>query len=71
MAANRADGFAGAISRIWARGGVLGCEFSLIASEFLIGFVWYMASGLEYRTAAICTHDSELCFFPTTSANVL
>jgi hypothetical protein len=26
MAANRADGFAGAIGRIWGRGGVLGCK---------------------------------------------
>lgn len=26
MAANRADGMAGAISRIWGRGGALGCE---------------------------------------------
>jgi len=25
MAANRADGMAGAIGRIWSRGGVLGC----------------------------------------------
>jgi len=28
MAANRGDGFAGALSRIWARGGVLGCMYS-------------------------------------------
>jgi len=28
MAANRSDGFAGAISRIWGRGGVLGCELN-------------------------------------------
>jgi hypothetical protein len=27
MAANRADGFGGAIGKIWARGGVLGCEY--------------------------------------------
>jgi hypothetical protein len=26
MAANRTDSFAGAMSRIWGRGGVLGCE---------------------------------------------
>ncbi len=26
MAANRGDSFAGALSRVWARGGVLGCE---------------------------------------------
>ena len=26
MAANRQDGMAGAVSRIWARGGVLGCR---------------------------------------------
>ena len=26
MAANRKDTFAGAMSRIWSRGGVLGCE---------------------------------------------
>jgi hypothetical protein len=26
MAANRKDNFAGAMSRIWGRGGVLGCE---------------------------------------------
>ena len=29
MAANRADGFAGAIGRIWSRGGPLGCEYIL------------------------------------------
>jgi hypothetical protein len=28
MAANRADGFSGAIGRIWSRGGVLGCKFT-------------------------------------------
>jgi len=27
MAANRSDGFAGALSRIWGRGGVLGCKY--------------------------------------------
>lgn len=27
MAANRQDGMAGAIQRIWSRGGILGCEF--------------------------------------------
>ena len=26
MAANRTDNFAGALSRIWGRGGVLGCQ---------------------------------------------
>lgn len=26
MAANRGDSFASALSRVWARGGVLGCE---------------------------------------------
>lgn len=26
MAAHRADGFFGALGRIWSRGGVLGCE---------------------------------------------
>jgi hypothetical protein len=26
MAANRGDNFAGALSRIWGRGGVLGCK---------------------------------------------
>jgi hypothetical protein len=28
MAANRGDNFAGALTRIWGRGGVLGCELS-------------------------------------------
>jgi hypothetical protein len=28
MAANRGDTFAGALARIWGRGGVLGCKFS-------------------------------------------
>ena len=28
MAANRGDSFAGALARIWGRGGVLGCKFS-------------------------------------------
>lgn len=27
MAANRGDGFGSALGRIWARGGVLGCEY--------------------------------------------
>jgi hypothetical protein len=27
MAANRGDSFAGALARIWGRGGVLGCKF--------------------------------------------
>lgn len=27
MAANRTDSFAGAMSRIWGRGGILGCRF--------------------------------------------
>lgn len=26
MAANRQDGFGGAVSRIWQRGGILGCK---------------------------------------------
>ena len=29
MAANRSDGFAGAISRIWGRGGILGCKLQM------------------------------------------
>ena len=35
MAANRTDTFAGAMGRIWGRGGVLGCkhETSLIPSQ--------------------------------------
>ena len=28
MAANRQDGMMGSVSRIWARGGMLGCELS-------------------------------------------
>lgn len=28
MAANRGDSFAGALTKIWGRGGVLGCKFS-------------------------------------------
>jgi len=32
MAANRADGMAGAVSRIWARGGVFGCKNQLLLS---------------------------------------
>lgn len=28
MAANRQDSFAGAMSRIWGRGGILGCKHS-------------------------------------------
>jgi hypothetical protein len=31
MAAHRSDGFAGAIARVWGRGGVFGCE--LLASN--------------------------------------
>jgi hypothetical protein len=31
MAANRADGFAGAVSRIWSRGGVFGCESATLS----------------------------------------
>jgi len=27
MAANRTDGMMGSVSRIWSRGGVLGCEY--------------------------------------------
>lgn len=30
MAANRKDGMAGAISRIWSRGGFFGCEYTLL-----------------------------------------
>ena len=29
MAANRSDNFAGAMSRIWGRGGILGCKLAL------------------------------------------
>ena len=29
MAANRGDSFAGALSRVWGRGGVLGCKLRL------------------------------------------
>jgi hypothetical protein len=29
MAANRQDGMVGAVQRIWARGGVLGCTYKL------------------------------------------
>lgn len=32
MAANRTDTFAGAMSRIWSRGGVLGCKHGLLTS---------------------------------------
>ena len=32
MAANRKDTFAGAMGRIWGRGGVLGCSFGLALS---------------------------------------
>lgn len=32
MAANRADGMAGAMARIWARGGILGCEYNFSPS---------------------------------------
>lgn len=34
MAANRSDTFGMALKRIWARGGLLGCEFSTILSVF-------------------------------------
>ena len=30
MAANRKDSFGGALSRVWGRGGVLGCELYLV-----------------------------------------
>lgn len=30
MAAHRTDGFFGALGRIWSRGGVLGCEFTIL-----------------------------------------
>ena len=36
MAANRSDTFAGAMSRIWSRGGILGCEHALLAKHVLI-----------------------------------
>jgi len=29
MAANRQDGMAGAVARVWSRGGVLGCKHTL------------------------------------------
>ncbi len=29
MAANRTDGMMGSVSRIWSRGGALGCEYSV------------------------------------------
>lgn len=36
MAANRSDTFAGAMSRIWSRGGILGCKHALFAEHVLI-----------------------------------
>lgn len=33
MAANRGDGFAGALSRVWGRGGVLGCKLAVALSD--------------------------------------
>jgi hypothetical protein len=35
MAANRGDSFAGAITRIWGRGGVFGCTFLTHFLKFL------------------------------------
>ena len=35
MAANRGDSFAGALGRIWGRGGVLGCEYFSSTISFL------------------------------------
>jgi len=35
MAANRSDGFAGAISRIWGRGGIMGCKLPLPTSALM------------------------------------
>jgi hypothetical protein len=36
MAANRTDSFAGAMSRIWGRGGILGCMGALPAKHVVI-----------------------------------
>jgi hypothetical protein len=36
MAANRADTFAGAMKRIWGRGGILGCKLALPTRSVLI-----------------------------------
>jgi len=36
MAANRTDTFAGAMSRIWSRGGILGCKHALPPKHALI-----------------------------------
>lgn len=33
MAANRGDSFAGALGRVWSRGGVLGCQFLLSSHQ--------------------------------------
>ena len=35
MAANRQDGMAGSVARIWSRGGVLGCMLLLSSSSLL------------------------------------
>jgi len=32
MAANRSDGMAGALGRVWGRGGVFGCESASLSS---------------------------------------
>ena len=37
MAANRGDGMAGAVARIWQRGGVFGCEFYLAHPQTTAG----------------------------------
>ena len=36
MAANRGDGMAGAVARIWSRGGVFGCELDIPSSLFMM-----------------------------------
>lgn len=35
MAANRADGMSTALSRVWARGGALGCEYTFLPETAL------------------------------------
>ena len=37
MAANRTDTFAGALSRVWARGGVLGCKHKQLIADYDLG----------------------------------
>lgn len=36
MAANRTDTFAGALSRVWSRGGVFGCKLTPLIHQTLI-----------------------------------